>query len=285
MDHVLRPPRQKRHVQRVEHQLRGKCRGHRPADDAAAVGIEHHREIQKSCPGRNVSDVGDPQPIRRFCGEVALDQVRRLTAIALHRGGDEPASAHTGKTGLRHQSRDTLAADTSALGRKLGVNARRAVSATRGRVRGTDLRDQCGIRLGPPRRLPLHPCMVAAGGDTQQPAHGGDRIVGLVIAHEPEPFAGIAFVSRANQAAAFERISRSSRSWRFSRRSRWSSSRSARRQAAIAATRIARRLRNPVPDRLRRRFKLARQLLRRAAGAAPVPPSGGGTRVRRLLAS
>jgi hypothetical protein len=25
-----------------------------------------------------------------------------------------------------------------------------------------------------------------------------------VIAHEPEPFAGIAFVSRANQAAAFE---------------------------------------------------------------------------------
>jgi hypothetical protein len=41
-----------------------------------------------------------------------------------------------------------------------------------------------------------------------------------VIAHEPEPFAGIAFVSRANQAAAFDRISRSSLSWRFSRRSR-----------------------------------------------------------------
>ena len=35
-----------------------------------------------------------------------------------------------------------------------------------------------------------------------------------MIAHEPEPFGGIAFVSRANQAAAFERISRSSRSWR-----------------------------------------------------------------------
>ena len=49
----------------------------------------------------------------------------------------------------------------------------------------------------------------------------------LVIAHEPEPFGGIAFVSRANQAAAFERISRSTLSWRFSRRSRLSSSRSA----------------------------------------------------------
>jgi hypothetical protein len=64
-------------------------------------------------------------------------------------------------------------------------------------------------------------------GDTQQLTHGGDRVVRLVIAHEPEPFAGIAFVSRANQAAAFERISRSSRSWRFSRRRRQSSSRSA----------------------------------------------------------
>ena len=53
----------------------------------------------------------------------------------------------------------------------------------------------------------------------QQPAHRGNRIIRLVITHEPEPFAGIAFVSRANQAAAFERISRSSRSWRFSRRS------------------------------------------------------------------
>src|SRR3977135_4038728 len=82
---------------------------------------------------------------------------------------------------------------------------------------------------------PLHPRIAAAGGDTQQLAHGDDRVVRLVIAHEPEPFAGIAFVSRANQAAApgsspgqvFERISRSSRSWRFSRLSRLSSSRSA----------------------------------------------------------
>jgi hypothetical protein len=49
--------------------------------------------------------------------------------------------------------------------------------------------------------------MIAAGGDTQHAAHRGDWIVGLVIAHEPEPFGGIAFVSRANQAAAFERIS------------------------------------------------------------------------------
>src|SRR6185437_15150416 len=76
-------------------------------------------------------------------------------------------------------------------------------------------------------RPPLHPRIVATGGDTQQPTHAGNRIVRLVIAHELEPLCGIVFVSRANQAAAFDRISRSSLSWRFSRRSRLSSSRSA----------------------------------------------------------
>ena len=94
-------------------------------------------------------------------------------------------------------------------------------------MRHLDLRDQRGVDLRPLRWLTLLPRIVAAGGDTQQLTHGGDRVVRLVVAHEPEPFAGIAFVSRANQAAAFERISRSSRSWRFSRRSRQSSSRSA----------------------------------------------------------
>src|SRR5205807_10252484 len=87
--------------------------------------------------------------------------------------------------------------------------------------------DNCGKSCYvPPRRLPLGPRIIAAGGDTQESAHGGDRVFGLVLAHEPEPFGGIAFVSRANQAAAFDRISRSSLSWRFSRLSRLSSSRS-----------------------------------------------------------
>jgi hypothetical protein len=74
--------------------------------------------------------------------------------------------------------------------------------------------------------LPFRPRILAAGGDTQQPAHGGDRKFGLIFAHEPEPFDGL-FVSRINQAAVFERISLSSLSWRFSRLSWWSSSCSA----------------------------------------------------------
>jgi hypothetical protein len=47
---------------------------------------------------------------------------------------------------------------------------------------------------------PLLPRMLATGGDAQQPTHRGNRIVGLLIAHELEPFGGI--VSRENQRPA-----------------------------------------------------------------------------------
>src|ERR1700733_10675492 len=106
------------------------------------------------------------------------------------------------------------------------MNSRRAVGAAGDLMGDADFRQQGLVCLCPPRPRLLRPGIVAAGGDAQQPAHGGDRIGCLVIAHEPEPFGGIVFVSRANQAAAFERISRSSLSWRFSRRKRLSSSRS-----------------------------------------------------------
>ena len=212
MDHARGFPRHQCHVQSVKHQLRGERGTHRPANDAATVRIEHDSEIEKARPCRNIGDIGDPQPIRRFRREIALDQVWCLTAVALESGDDELAATHTGKTGLRHQPRDAFAANLNAVGRKLGMDAWRTVGTVRGSVRHTDLRDQCSVCLCPPRWPPLRPRVVAARGDTQQPAHGDDRVTRLVIAHEPESFGGIVFVSRANQAAAFERISRSSRS-------------------------------------------------------------------------
>src|SRR5579864_8214616 len=44
MDHVPWPPRCERHVQSIQHQLFGEGRGHRPANDATAVRIEHYGE-------------------------------------------------------------------------------------------------------------------------------------------------------------------------------------------------------------------------------------------------
>src|SRR5262249_6202019 len=144
----------------------------------------------------------------------------------LDRRPHELAAAHADDPGGCHQPCNALATDAEAFLGKIDLNAWRTVGAVRGGVRHADLRQQRRILARPPRRRSLRPRIVAAGGETQEPAHGGNRIDGLVLAHESESFGGIPLVSRANQAAAFERMSRSSRSCRFSRRSRSSSARS-----------------------------------------------------------
>ena len=73
------------------------------------------------------STISNPQPIRRLHGEIALHQVRRLTVATLDCGDNELAPAHTNETGLRHQPRDALAANTNAFGRKLGMHPRRTI--------------------------------------------------------------------------------------------------------------------------------------------------------------
>jgi len=79
--------------------------------------------IEKAGPGRNVGDIGNPEP-RRLRREVALDQVRRMPATILDRGGDEPASAHTSEAGLRHPVRPTRSLRRRTLHRRQGPGAR-----------------------------------------------------------------------------------------------------------------------------------------------------------------
>ena len=111
-------------------------------------GVEHHCEIEEARPGRDVGDIRNPQPVRRLCGKVTLDQVWRLTA-ALQRRDDEPAAGHTGNTSARHQPRDALATDTNALGRQLGTDARCAIGAAGARMGSVDLGEQRRILFRP----------------------------------------------------------------------------------------------------------------------------------------
>src|SRR5262245_33567256 len=97
----------------------GSVVAHRQPHDAAAVGIEHHHEVQKARPRRYISHISDPQPIRLFRREVALDQVGCVTTVALHRRGDELTPAYTCNTSLSHQPCDALAANANASGRQL----------------------------------------------------------------------------------------------------------------------------------------------------------------------
>ena len=62
---------------------------------------------------------------------------------------------------------------------------------------------------GRPRADLERPCIEAALGDREQPAHDTYRIVGLVCLQGSQERFGVAVLSFANQAAAFDKISRS----------------------------------------------------------------------------
>src|SRR5512143_1599294 len=60
MDHVRGPALTEGHLQSLEHERRAEMGGHRPAHDAPAEDVNHDRQVQKSGPGWNVSDIGHP---------------------------------------------------------------------------------------------------------------------------------------------------------------------------------------------------------------------------------
>ena len=53
-----------RHPQRVEDEVGAHVAGELPADDLAAVGVEHEREEDEPFPAAQVGEVGDPEPVR-----------------------------------------------------------------------------------------------------------------------------------------------------------------------------------------------------------------------------
>src|SRR5215831_14568789 len=227
MNHVRRPALRHGHVQRGEHQLGVEMRFHRPANHAATPRIDDDGQIQKPGPRRHVRDVGDPQLVRARGREVPFDEIRRRPRrLIADRRAERLATAHPLEASPPHEPRDPLPPNVNSPVRELGMDTGHAIGAARLPVDRLDLRAQLHIRPRTDRQWALAPRVVPAGGDTQDAAHGGDRMDGLVCRHELESLDGIALVSRANQAAAFDRIARASRSWRTSRRSRRSSSRS-----------------------------------------------------------
>jgi len=97
VDDVRRSALPKRHVQGIEHQLGGEAGRHRPADDPTAEGVEHHRQVKKAGPGRDVGQVGHPQGIRPIGAEVAVDQIRRLAAVISSCRDHAPSAADPGQ--------------------------------------------------------------------------------------------------------------------------------------------------------------------------------------------
>jgi hypothetical protein len=77
MDHGGRPALAEGHVERFEDYFRTQMGSHGPARDAAAESIEHHGQVEKARPGRNVSDIGNPHGAGCGANEIAVEQIRR----------------------------------------------------------------------------------------------------------------------------------------------------------------------------------------------------------------
>jgi hypothetical protein len=93
VDHLLGSALGQCHVDRGQHQLGPEMMFHRPADYFARAGIQHHCQIQKARPGRDVGDVGYPEPIELSDAEVAIDQIRRQHRMNIGRCGAYEAPA------------------------------------------------------------------------------------------------------------------------------------------------------------------------------------------------
>src|ERR1700722_4306152 len=104
---------------------------HRPADNPAAVQVHDGGQIEPALSGLDVGDVGEPDPVRRGGGEVAVEQVRgdRKVVAAVGRP-HPPGPCHDGANAvMAHQPLDATTAYPAALGLQLGMDARAAVAS------------------------------------------------------------------------------------------------------------------------------------------------------------
>src|SRR5467141_2675566 len=64
---------------------------HLPADDLAAVEVQDRGQIEPALISLDVGDVGEPDPVRRGGGEVAVEQVRGDREVVTAVGGAHPS--------------------------------------------------------------------------------------------------------------------------------------------------------------------------------------------------
>jgi hypothetical protein len=119
-----------RHLERLDDELGAHLLGHRPADAAATERIDDDSQVELALPGRDLGQIGYPEPIRRLRREVAAHEIRRRgDARDADRGLAVAAADQARQAALAHQPRDALAAHAHAAVTQLGMDARPAVGA------------------------------------------------------------------------------------------------------------------------------------------------------------
>src|SRR5216684_6573967 len=125
------PLRRDGHPQGCQRQVGAQVIAHCPADDLSAVEVQDRGQIKPALIGLDISNICEPDPVRRSGGEVAVEQVRgdREVVPAIGRP-HPPGPCHDGANAvMAHQPLDAATAHPAALGLQLGMDTRTAVAS------------------------------------------------------------------------------------------------------------------------------------------------------------
>jgi len=76
-------------LQRVEHEAGVRRARDPPAHDPAGIGVDHKGDVDKAGPGRDIGEVGEPEDIRPWRLELAVDVIQRAwRGLVADRGFD-----------------------------------------------------------------------------------------------------------------------------------------------------------------------------------------------------
>ena len=113
----------------------------RPADDPAAPGVDDRGEVAGARAGRQLGDVGDPQPVGTLGAEVAVDEIGEgLGILVADRRAHEPPAVDAREMVAPHQPGDPLARDVVPGLGEVGVDPGHAVRPAAAGVGAPDLR-------------------------------------------------------------------------------------------------------------------------------------------------
>jgi hypothetical protein len=114
-------------LERVGGEVGAQRGGAPPADDASGVDVHDERDVDPARPGRDVGQVGDPQPVRRRRPELPLHEVLRAAAGWRDGGALDLAADRAEQAELAHQPFDLAARHQVALTAQLLVDLADAV--------------------------------------------------------------------------------------------------------------------------------------------------------------
>lgn len=161
---------------------------HRPADDLAAEEVDDGRQIQPTLSSRNVGDIGEPDPVRRCGGKVAIDEVRRDRQAMTAVGGPNPARrSHDGAdTVPMHQAFDPATAGATSPHPQYGVDPWAAIAPAAILVDLSDISQKRGIGGRTCALRTLAPGIIAGRRDLEHGAHQPHRVGIAMVLDEAE---------------------------------------------------------------------------------------------------